>query len=366
MIKCIHTGDLHLGSQFTNASFDGIYAKRRRLELWETFEKIVDRAREIKADFLLIAGDLFEEDYFTIGDIKRVRDKFKEIEDVNIIIATGNHDPFSKRSLYRTVDWSKNVFIFDTEKVEKLDFPDLNTTVWGYSWQKKEENIDLFSQMQIEDKNRINILLIHGDIFNRDSSYLPIDKDILESKGFDYVALGHIHKPQFVTKRICYCGSPEPLDFGELDVHGIVEGTIAKEKVSMSLMPFSKRLFFEKEICISEAMTYNEIVNKIKNCDIPKSRKENLYRLYLTGIRDRDIYLNIEDLYEVLSKEFYYVEIIDRTSPDYDLEKLDKENKNNMIGYFIEEMKNKGLDDDIVKDALYIGLEVLLKEKVSR
>jgi len=61
--------------------------------------------------------------------------------------------------------------------------------------------------------------------------------------------------------------------------------------------------------------------------------------------------------------DFYYIEIIDNTIIDYDLDILESENIDNIIGLFISEMKNKNLEDEIIKDAMYIGLEVLMKGK---
>ena len=100
VIKFIHTGDLHLGLQFENVSFSKEIANRRRIELWTTFERIVNKAIEDSVDFLFIAGDLFEEKYFTLGDIKRVKDILERAKDVNIIISTGNHDTLNKNALY--------------------------------------------------------------------------------------------------------------------------------------------------------------------------------------------------------------------------------------------------------------------------
>lgn len=366
MIKCIHTGDLHLGSQFENASFNSLYGRQRRLEFWETFERIIDRAIENKVDFLFIVGDLYEEKYFNVGDIKRVRDVLRKAVNTNIIISTGNHDPLRKDSLYNIIDWPENVYIFHSKGISSIEFKEYNTIIWGYSWDKKEENKDIFEGISVEDNDKINILTIHGDVLNKNSPYLPMDKDKLKSKGFDYIALGHIHKPQFVSNNISYCGSPEPLDFGETGVHGIVEGTIEKEKVYMSFFPFSKRSFIIKEINISEAMTYNDILDKIMNIDNALMRKNNLYRIFLNGIRERDINMDIDDLREVLKDCYYYAEIIDNTIPDYDLEKLMIQNKNNIIGMFIEEMGKKDLENEVVKSALYAGLEVLLDEKVMK
>ena len=62
MVRFIHTGDLHLGLQFSNVSFDTKIANERRIELWNTFQRIVDKGIDDEVDFLFVAGDLFEED----------------------------------------------------------------------------------------------------------------------------------------------------------------------------------------------------------------------------------------------------------------------------------------------------------------
>ena len=101
MIKVVHTGEIHLGLQFNSVSFNRDTAHYRRAELWSTFKRIVDYSQDEDMDFLLIAGDLFESKYFTLGDMMRLRDIFKAAEDVNIVIAAGNHDYLGGNSLYK-------------------------------------------------------------------------------------------------------------------------------------------------------------------------------------------------------------------------------------------------------------------------
>lgn len=365
-IKCIHTGDLHLGMEFKNASFNKQQANIRRLELWETFEKIVNRAEEERCNLLLIAGDLFEDDLCSIGDIKRINEKFKELTNTKVIISAGNHDNISEKSLYKLINWHENVHIFDTTGISKIEFEDINTVVWGYSWSKKEEKEEIIKNLKVDEKNKINILMIHADVINKNTEYLPIDKDLLYNAGFDYIALGHIHKPQFIKENISYCGSPEPLDFGETGEHGIVEGVISSGKTLMKFIPFSKRNFIVKNLNISEEKSYNDIINRIIKIDDIENRSNNFYRIILNGLRDRDINLNYSDLMETVKNEFYYIELIDNTQPDYDLERMEKENSNNIIGHFIRVMKEKGIEDPVNKKALYFGLEALMSEKVKK
>ncbi|MTI49631.1 MAG: DNA repair exonuclease [Firmicutes bacterium] len=362
-ISFIHTGDLHLGLQFENASFSSEFANIRRREIWETFERIINRANERKIDLLLISGDLFEEEYCSIGDIKRIRSIFNLLKETRVIITAGNHDNLSKKSLYKLIDWPNNVIVFEKDYMEKIIFKDLNVAIWGLSWENKLEKRNLVKHVNL-DNHMENILVVHGDILNRDSMYLPIYKENL--KGFDYVALGHIHKHQFIDKNIAYCGSPEPLDFGETGIHGIIEGTISNGKCMTKFIPFGKREFVITEIDINSSMDYQDIINSMVSIDTKENKNKNLYRIILNGFIDRDIKLNIRDIEGTLRDKFKYIEIINNTRLDYDLEKIEEQNNGNIIGDFIREMKKEGLNNPLVKEALYEGLEVLFNEKVRK
>ncbi len=331
----------------------------RRRELWSTFERIVEYAKDNEVNFLLIAGDLFEEAYFTIGDITRVRDTFRTAENVNIIISAGNHDFKGRKSLYDRVEWTTNVTIFNGEGIQEKEFEDLNTVIYGYSWDSIEirEN-NLFNGLKNKvDNTKNNILLLHGDLANS-SSYLPLNLEELNNLNMDYIALGHIHKPQIISNKIAYSGCPEPLDFGEIGERGIIKGIINNKKVDFEFIPFSKRKFIEIDISVDGDMGYLDIINKVRNVDIG-NRKVDFYRVNLKGFIQKDIM--IENLNDELNNDFYHIELVDNTIWDYDLEQLEEENKDNIIGQFIVSMKEKGLDNPIVKDALYLGLEVLLK-----
>lgn len=361
MIKFIHTGDLHLGLQFKDAGFHRDKAKARRSELWNTFERIVHKAIEDDVDFLFIAGDLFEEEYFTLGDMKRVRDNLDKASNVEIIIVAGNHDPLREKSLYNQVDWPKHVSVFTPGEIGRKEFSHKDVVVYGYSWDDVKDQTDIFAKFPGIDRNRINILILHGDVFDRDSVYLPLDKKLLENLGFDYIGLGHIHKPTLFSDKMAYCGSPEPLSFAELGTRGIIEGTIDEDGTAIELVPFSRRVFLEKTLTVDQAMGYVDIVDGIKEIDEESNRKVNLYRVILKGVVDRDLDLNLEDMTRDLSEHFYHIELVDDTVIDYDLEALEAANKDNIIGYFIREMKDKDLEDKLVREALYIGLDALMK-----
>lgn len=362
MIKFVHTGDIHLGLQFNSVSFHRDKAMRRRNELWSTFERIVDYTKKNNVDFLLIAGDLFEEKYFTLGDMKRVRDILGKTKNTNVIMIAGNHDYLNENSLYNKVEWSPNVFILGGVGIERIEFPNLNTVIYGYSWDRIEirEN-NLFDEFEFKDDHLKKILLLHGDI-NSKSSYLPLNLDRLKRLNMDYIALGHIHKPEIIAKNIAYCGCPEPLDFGETGERGFIQGEISGDSTHIEFIPFSKRSFWNKEIIINENMGYLDIVNLFKDLDYGRKNLD-FYRINLKGYIQNDI--DIDSLIKSLEDEFYHLELINNTIPDYDLEALENAYGDSIIGGFIRTMKEKGLDDPIVKDGLYMGLEALLKGQVD-
>ena len=363
MIKIIHTGDIHMGIGFKKASFSGEFAKKRRNEIKETFYKIIHRAGDENIDFLLISGDLFEDEYITIGEIKEVNNYFGKINKTKIVIIAGNHDPIiNNKSFYKIINWSDNVYILDTT-LQKISFEDKNVDIYGLSWNRKSIKENLFENVQIDNEDRINILIAHGDIY-QNSNYLPINKDNIISKGFDYVALGHIHKHDFIKNNIVYPGSPEPLDFGETGRHGIVEGTITKDSIDIVFLPFAKREFVTIDVDVDEYMTIEDIIDNIKDI-VKEYRFDDLYRFSLNGIRDKDILFDTQYIKDRIQEHVIYAEIIDNTTPDYDLNKLKQENENNVIGKYIEYMEMQNIQDDISKLALYEGIEALLSEKVN-
>ncbi len=361
MIKFIHTADIHLGLQFTNVSFDKDKAVARRRELWSTFERIVKKSKDDNVDFLFIAGDLFEERYFTLGDMKRVRDTLSICNNVNVIITAGNHDFIDANSLYNKVEWSPNVTIFGSNGLDRKEFSDLNTVIFGYSWDKIEIKENLLLNDLPADDNTNKILIIHGDV-GTSSNYLPLDLNTLKGLNLDYIALGHIHKPSIFEGNIAYCGSPEPLDFGELGDRGIMLGEIKDGIIKIEFMPFSKRRFLKVDLELDGDMGYLDIIQKIKNIDYGL-KDLDFYRVHLGGYVQSDVDLTF--LKEDLVDEFYHIEIIDNTTLDYDLEALEIANKDNIIGQYISTMKIKGLENEIVKDALYLGLAALMKGRVS-
>ena len=359
-VSFIHTGDLHMGRQFHFNRRGDIYGKNKRLDLWETFEKILNTAEKNQIDLLLIAGDLFDSDEVDIMEIERVAEKFSRLTTTRVVICAGNHDCYSSLSLFGLVDWPDNVTLFKTGKLESVYFPDLETEVYGMSWVKKAYTDLPFPRGIAVNPECNNILMLHGDAYSRQTDYLPID--VSDFSNFDYVALGHIHKPEYLSETAAYCGSPEGLSFGESGDHGVIVGKIDAHKCVSEFVPIQKRRYVDLEFEVTPEMSFDTIKEQILACDTEENRMKNYYRVTLKGYVDPEV--SVDWLKDELQPSFYYFELNDKAlEVDLDIDLLLKENRDNMIGKFIQEMLLEEVSP-ITKKALYYGLEGILKEKV--
>ena len=113
--------------------------------------------------------------------------------------------------------------------------------------------------------------------------------------------------------------------------------------------------FVEKEINCTEINSIEELIEKINEINIEKNK---LYKIILIGKRNFEI--NIYDLYKYELNE-KIIKIKNKTKPNYNLEEISKENT--LRGLFakeiLEEIKNKNYNEEIIENALEIGMEIL-------
>jgi len=224
--------DMHFDMPFTSLENYKNLGDQRRLEQREIFKKAIEIIKQNNIPYLFISGDLYENEYVKESTINFINNNFEEISNTKIFISPGNHDPYLKDSYYNKTKWSKNVYIFKG-KIEKIELPEAN--IYGaaftdfYAENLGVENIDL-------DKSKLNILVIHGTLDGWEKAqtlYNPVSKKMLEEKGFDYVALGHIHKTNYNKnniEKIIYPGSCISQGFDELGEHGVITRRSYKRK----------------------------------------------------------------------------------------------------------------------------------------
>lgn len=358
MIKFVHSSDFHLASSFESSSFPSKYAQERRNDIWSSVEEMIKTASEIESDFIFLTGDLFNEEYFTLGQMQRLINLFASASNVKIIINTGNHDPIRDNSLWNQVILPENVYVFKNEYIEKLEFDEVD--IYGISYKDSFLNNDkLFDNIKLN-RNKYNILMMHTDIINPNINYLPTSLDIIKNLNFDYVALGHIHKPTIINSNIVYPGSIEPLSFKEQGHHGAVQGILDNGDLKLAYLDVAKSIFIEKDYIIKEEFNFYDLKEKIEEWTV--KNKKNFLRLNLKGRMSGEYELDIDILEEELKNYIHYIEIIDKLEDYIDIDKIYELNENNVVGVFIREMRKKDLDNPINKKAFKLGIKALMNK----
>ena len=224
-MKFAHISDIHFDSPFVNLSDEDGLGEIRRLEQRKALKKSIEYVKENNIKYLFISGDLYEQKYIKKSTIEFINNLFKEIPNTKIFITPGNHDPFIKNSYYNTFNWNENVKIFNS-KIERVECEDCN--IYGYGFNDFYCKNSGIQDINLDNREKLNILVMHGTIDGgniENNEYNPISSKVLNEKGFDYVAMGHIHKLDYnheENQRIVYPGSTVSLGFDELGTHGMV------------------------------------------------------------------------------------------------------------------------------------------------
>jgi exonuclease SbcD len=200
----IHAADLHIDSPLAalgrkNADAAVRFADAGR----KAVTALIDETLANKAAFLIIAGDIFDGDWtdyttglFFIGELAKL-----DRAGVPVFILRGNHDAESKMS--RSLrNWPANVHLFSARKAESFDLPELQTVLHGKSFPERNVPDDFVQAYPKARPGWLNIGVLHTalDGVRGHASYAPCTEDDLRRFGYDYWALGHIHKPEVVAR----------------------------------------------------------------------------------------------------------------------------------------------------------------------
>lgn len=246
-MKILHTSDLHIGK------YIGTYDLKEDTEY--VLNQVVDTAIKERVEVVLISGDVFDRPNPSEEAIKMYVSFLKELLDKNIkvIAISGNHDSGIRLSAYKDI-LGKGYFVEGefNSPMRKVSLNDEYGPVNFYmlpfftpfivksnlKLEKGLENYDLAMDEIIKreniDTSQRNIILAHQFVAGfkfggseEDFSYSNGDEKNVAGVGiisldkfqnFDYVALGHIHKPQKISREtIRYSGSLLKYKTSEID-----------------------------------------------------------------------------------------------------------------------------------------------------
>lgn len=234
----LHTADIHLGKTYRTSSGED----ERYEDFFRTLADIVVDAVSERVDFVLIAGDLFHTGQILPRTFARTIETLQPLKDNRIpcIAVEGNHDWIHRRD---SISWMEALsqmgyicllrpsrteaggyrfdpFDPDTGMGGHIEIKGLNIYGLGYIGTQAGNHVARICEAVTTENN---LLLFHVGIW----SYSPVeignmqpDEALPLAEKFDYVALGHGHKPYSVStlEGRAYAfnpGAPERVNFGE-------------------------------------------------------------------------------------------------------------------------------------------------------
>ena len=238
----------------------------------------------------MIAGDMFHRPPLK-RELKELNYRLESIAPAQVVIMAGNHDYMGENSNYRDFSWADNVHFFRREQMDAILIESLNTWVYGLSYEHREIREPLYDQVRPFDRPGYHILLAHGG----DEKHIPIQKKALAVAGFDYVALGHIHKPEVISDKMAYAGALEPIDRLDMGAHGYIYGEITERGTRIQFCPAASREYRELILESDTDMTSGEMEQWLEQ-QIHIEGEKNLYNVILKGYRDTDIVYNLDKM----------------------------------------------------------------------
>ncbi len=237
MFKFIHAADVHLDSPLRGLSkYESAPAESLRNACRKAFEDLVDLAIEEKVSFVLLAGDLYDgdwKDYSTGIFLSRQMGKLGKNE-ISVFGVAGNHDAANRMT--KALDNPANMKMLSSRKVETIRLENCGVAIHGRSFGTQHVDKNLAAEFGPAEKGMFNIGLLHTSLDGREGHalYAPCTMDDLHSKGYQYWALGHVHKQEFVSEEphIVFPGCIQGRHIRETGAKGCVLVTVEDGSVS--------------------------------------------------------------------------------------------------------------------------------------
>ena len=378
-MKIIHLADLHIGKRVNEFSMidDQKYILNQILE-------IIDKE---KPDAVIIAGDVYDKQVPSIEAVELLDSFISDISKrkTTTFIISGNHDSAERLAFGSSLMAMGKIYIspvyngkiskytlkndFGSANFYLLPFVKPNHVKRFFPDEKIESYTDAIKVVVDNlklDTSEINILIAHQFVTGASRTESEeisvggldnVDASVFED--FDYVALGHIHRPQKIgTERIRYCGTPLKYSFSEVNDTksvSIIEIN-SKEDFNLRTIPLIPKRDMRKI-----RGTYEELITKTS---YENTNTDDYIHVTLTDeFNVTDAIQKLRVIYKNIMK-LEYDNMRTRESRKINLDDMVIENKNplEIFSEFYKLQNNQEMDDE-QKEIIKKIMEEVWEEK---
>ncbi|MBN2894076.1 MAG: exonuclease SbcCD subunit D C-terminal domain-containing protein [Bacteroidales bacterium] len=398
-MKILHTSDWHIGRKIEDKQLN------ETLEYF--FDWLIDTINNNSIDVLIVAGDIFNNPFPGNNSLSlyyRTLYRLSSTKLKQVIITGGNHDSVSTINAPKELLEIMNISVIGgvTENIDDLIIKiknkdekteliicavpflrekDLRTSISGSDYKERINQIgkgieNFYSEIgkKALELNENNVPIIAtGHLFVNDVSDMSDEEKEIFIGGlqqvsysqlpdiFDYIALGHIHKPMRVGKRetVRFSGSPIHMNFGEIRNKNqvvIIDFSSNEPKVEIVFIPVFRDLLSLKGSFkeIEEKLdSYNENkqLKAWASVEVIEDKIDPLMEMKINTIRDTSKNIEIiklrythKDIQSEIEKKFEKNVSLNDLKPEeifeHILDDVNEEEKENLLGTFNELVSN--------------------------
>jgi exonuclease SbcD len=337
-LRFIHAADLHLDSPFRGIG-EASAGLREQLQsaTLQALSRVVDHTIDSKADFLIIAGDIYDSKDRNLRALVTFRREMERLAERNIpaFIVHGNHDPLNGWGSGFRLPPNVTVFGGRTDTEPYIRGGREVAEITGVSYTRERVTDNLAASFKPTENAPYSIAVLHANIGHQSghADYAPATVSELSDAGFDYWALGHVHTRSVLAAEpamVVYPGNTQgrnPRESGprgcyqvDVDTHG---------RAHLQFIDSSVVRWANIELLIRNYSTIDQLIDSM----LDKAREESssfegptIARCTLrgNGPLHRDLQRDSmnDELGEVLGTVVIPESVRIATGPDFDLDSL--------------------------------------------
>ncbi|HFK6090639.1 TPA: exonuclease SbcCD subunit D [Listeria monocytogenes] len=317
-IQFLHMADLHLDSPFIGLStlpqplFSAIQEST-----FQSLERITTVAIKEAVDFVLIAGDIYDSEDQSVRAQARFSKEMKRLEVANIpvFMIHGNHDFIEKHKEKLTLPSNVHVFSEQVEVMSHKTATGVSVNIYGFSYNELHIRSSRVDKYKIQGNADFHIALLHGSEVSSSEEhdvYAPFRVQEISKKGFDYWALGHIHKRQLLAESpsIYYPGNIQGRNRKESGEKGASIITLSEASTTIDFIGTSPIIWEEAVITLPENSEINAFYRETTKLLESYQGRSHSYFLHIIVKMENKQKIDTNDWLQMLQEE---VEITDNT-----------------------------------------------------
>ena len=375
-LRFVHAADLHLDSPFRGlANTAPKLRDALQAATLGAFERIVDHTIQCKADFLVLAGDLYDSKDRSLRALVAFRRQMERLaeRDISAYIVHGNHDPLNGWGSEFQLPPNVTTFTGKPKTDPVIRRGKEIARVTGVSYARERVTENLAANMKAESDSPYSVALLHANVGGQTghADYSPVTLDELLVSGFDYWALGHVHTRSVLATdpaTVAYPGNPQGRNPREPGPRGCLQVDIDRNgDAHLSFVDTSIARWVHLEVAIHTHTRMDGLLESLlEEGRVAAAAFEGptvaRYTLRGNGTLHRD--LQREGMAEELSEQLRSVLPVESvhiaTGPTLDFAALSR--TETLVADFLK-MADRALDDPEMRKKLADSLEPLFRRR---